>query len=120
MLYKHPPVDLRAIRVEAGNALKRAGADFLVLCTNTMHKFGDALEEKVGLPLLHIVDITGKAITDSGLHRVGLLGTQLATEDSFYLGRLERRFSTDVLIPAAQERAAIDRTVVRIIDGLTA
>jgi len=103
--------DALAMLVEAGNALERAGADFLVLCTNTMHKVADRLAERVSLPLLHIVDATGKAITECGLHTVGILGTRFTMEDTFYMGRLKEVFNIDAIVPTAQERATADRII---------
>ena len=103
--------DAAAILTEAGKALKEGGADFLLICTNTMHKVAEAVEEGVGLPLLHIADATGEAIRDSGLRRVGLLGSQFTMEEPFCKGRIEERFSIEVLVPGAQQRAEVDRIV---------
>jgi aspartate racemase len=91
--------DITRVLVDAGNAVKRAGADFLVICTNTMHKVTDAVEEKVGLPVLHIVDVTGDAIRERGLHRIGLLGTRFVMTESFYQERLRDRFAIEVFVP---------------------
>jgi len=91
--------DLTGILVNAGNAVKRAGADFVVICTNTMHKVTDDVEEKVGLPLLHIVDVTGDAIRERGLHRIGLLGTRFVMTEPFYQERLRDRFAIEVFVP---------------------
>jgi aspartate racemase len=91
--------DITRVLVDAGNAVKRAGADFLVICTNTMHKVTDAVEEKVGLPVLHIVDVTGDAIREQGLHRIGLLGTRFVMTESFYQERLRDRFAIEVFVP---------------------
>jgi aspartate racemase len=91
--------DMTRVLVDAGNALKRAGADFLVICTNTMHKVTDDVEEKVGLPVLHIVDVTGNAIRDRGLHRIGLLGTRFVMKEPFYQERLRGRFAIEVVVP---------------------
>ena len=88
--------DAADILVEAGNAVKQAGADFLLICTNTMHKVADAVGEKVGLPLLHIADVTGKVIAEHGVHKIGLLGTRFIMEEQFYRGRLQERFSIEV------------------------
>lgn len=103
--------DALAMLVEAGNALERAGADFLVLCTNTMHKVADRLAERVSLPLLHILDATGKAITECSLHTVGILGTRFTMEDTFYVGRLKEVFNIEAIVPTAQERAKVDRII---------
>jgi len=75
--------------VEAGQSLERAGADFLVLCTNTMHKLAPELEAGVSIPLLHIADATAGAIKTAGISRVGLLGTRFTMEQAFYRQRLE-------------------------------
>lgn len=103
--------DAAAILIEAGIALKQAGADFLVICTNTMHKVADAVVDKVGLPLLDIIDATGKAIMKQGLHRVGLLGTQFVMGEEFYRGRLQKRLGIEVLVPEEEEQAVVHRII---------
>lgn len=103
--------DAAIILSKAGTALRQAGADFLVLCTNTMHKVADAVGKSAGLPILHIVDVTGSVITKHGLHRVGLLGTKFVTEEPFYQDRLQKRFNIDVLVPAEDERAIVHRMI---------
>jgi len=92
------------ILTRAGIALKEAGADFLVICTNTMHKVADLVAERSGLPILHIADVAGSAITGYGLHKVGLLGTRFVMEEPFYRERLQKGFGIDVLIPEQAER----------------
>jgi len=103
--------DATNILIEAGSALKRAGADFLVICTNTMHKVAEQLMGSVGLPLLHIGDVTGDAIAESGLHKVGLLGTRFVTEEQFYQKRLQENFGIEVLVPQEKERARVHRII---------
>ena len=103
--------DVAALLAEAGRSLKRAGADFLVLCTNTMHKVADEIAAGSGLPLLHIADVTGAAIQRSGLRTVGLLGTRFTMEEAFYRGRLEERFGVEVLIPAEKDREVVHRVI---------
>jgi aspartate racemase len=95
------------ILVKAGTGLKQAGADFLVICTNTMHKLADIVAEKTGLPLLHIVDVTGSAITEHGMHRVGLLGTRFVMKQGFYQERLRKHFDIDVVVPTEDEQAKV-------------
>jgi aspartate racemase len=97
--------------IQAGNGLKNAGADFIVLCTNTMHKVADRLEEEVGLPLLHIVDATGEAVRMCGLHNIGLLGTRVTMEEDFYISRLQELYNIEVQIPTADEVATIHRII---------
>lgn len=96
---------------EAAAALERAGADFLVLCTNTMHKVADAIEQATSIPLLHIADPTAEAILSTGLHRVGLLGTRFTMEQPFYRERLESRHGIQVLVPDDADRAEVHRVI---------
>lgn len=97
--------------VDAGTALERAGAQALVLCTNTMHRVADALEAGVGLPLLHIGDATGAAVRAAGLARVGLLGTRFTMEQAFYRERLARSAGVEVLVPGAEDRDQVHRII---------
>ena len=92
---------------EAARAVQAAGADFLVLCTNTMHKVADAITAAVHLPLIHIVDPTGEAICARGLSRVGLLATRFTMEERFYRDRLQERFGVEAIVPDAQERSRV-------------
>jgi len=103
--------DAAYILIEAGSAVKRAGADFLVICTNTMHKVADVVAEKAGLPVLHIVDVTGNAISELGLQRIGLLGTRFVMEEPFYRERLRKRFDVEVLVPAEHDMTTIHRII---------
>jgi aspartate racemase len=91
--------------------LEKAGADFALLCTNTMHKVFDAIQAGVGIPLLHIADVTGREIRARGLTRVGLLGTKFTMEQDFYKGKLERDYGIGVLIPDGGERETIHRVI---------
>jgi aspartate racemase len=90
----------------AAQALVKAGAEIIVLCTNTMHKVADQLD----VPLLHIADTTAAAVRGAGLRRVGLLGTAFTMEQDFYTGRLIE-LGLDVLIPDADDRAAVHRII---------
>jgi aspartate racemase len=92
---------------EAAAALKAAGADFLVLCTNTMHKVADRI---TGLPLLHLGDATASAVTRAGLRRVGLLGTGFTMSQDFYTGRLAAH-GLDVLVPEQADRDEVHRVI---------
>jgi aspartate racemase len=110
--------DLTGVLVDAGNAVKRAGADLLVICTNTMHKVTDDVEEKVGLPLLHIVDVTGDAIRERGLHRIGLLGTRFVMTEPFYQERLRNHFAVEVLVPGEDDIDTIHQIIYNeLCDG---
>ncbi|MDK3006820.1 aspartate/glutamate racemase family protein [Providencia rettgeri] len=96
---------------EAGNRLKLAGADFLVLCTNTMHKVATAIEMETNLPLLHIADATGERIVQYGLKKIGLLGTSFTMEQPFYKDRLTNKFNLDVLTPNLNDRKIIHEII---------
>lgn len=88
--------------------LENVGADFIVICTNTMHKMADIVESKISIPLLHIADATGEEIVKEGMKTVGLLGTKFTMEEDFYAGRLKRNFNIGTLIPAKEERAMVN------------
>jgi aspartate racemase len=90
-----------ARRVAAG------GADFILICTNTMHKLADAVQDAVPLPLLHIADATAERIKAAGLPTVALLGTRFTMEEDFYKGRLAREHGLKVLIPDADDRQVV-------------
>ncbi len=96
---------------EGARALERAGADFVVLCTNTMHRVAPAIEAAVRIPLLHIADPTGEAIRRAGFTRVGLLGTRFTMEQAFYRERLESRHGLEVLVPDEADRETVHRVI---------
>lgn len=96
---------------DAALGLQKAGAEGIVLCTNTMHKVADAIESRCTLPFLHIADATGRAIAAQGLSRVALLGTRYTMEQDFYRGRLEQQFAIECLVPEAEERAKINTII---------
>jgi aspartate racemase len=103
--------DAADILVRAGTALRWAGADFLVICTNTMHKVADVVAERSQLPILHIADVAGRAIAEHGLRRVGLLGTRFVMEESFYRDRLQKCFGIEVLVPGQEEQDIVHRII---------
>lgn len=100
-----------ALLAGAARALEAAGADFLVLCTNTMHKVAPAIEAAVAIPLLHIADPTAAAIQRAGLASVGLLGTRFTMEEDFYRARLVERHGLQVLTPTPPEREVVHRVI---------
>ncbi|MCL4505349.1 MAG: aspartate/glutamate racemase family protein [Chloroflexi bacterium] len=97
--------------IDAAQRLERGGADFAVLCTNTMHKLAGAMEQAMTIPLLHIADATAEKILAQGLTTVGLLGTRFTMEEDFYRGRLTERFGLRVLIPSADECEVVHRVI---------
>ena len=99
------------ILADAARAVRRAGADFIVLCTNTMHKVAPQIEAAVDVPLLHIADATAARVKGAGVTRVGLLGTRFTMEEDFYRGRLETRHGLSVLTPPAGARDLVHRVI---------
>ncbi|MFV6028412.1 aspartate/glutamate racemase family protein [Streptomyces sp. NPDC056264] len=98
------------ILAAAAQALEAAGAEMILICTNTMHKVADQVGAAVSVPLLHLADATAEAVRASGLHRVGLLGTAFTMEQDFYRGRLEA-CGLDVHIPDADGRALVHHVI---------
>jgi aspartate racemase len=99
------------ILVVAAQSLEKGGADFLVLCTNTMHRVADMIEKSVSIPLLHIADPTAAAIEKYGIKTVGLLGTVFTMEADFYKDRLQNKYGLEVLVPEKKEREEINRII---------
>ncbi|WP_020501970.1 amino acid racemase [Sciscionella marina] len=95
---------------EAARGLEAAGAEFLLVCTNTMHKVADTVQAAVSIPLLHLADATAEAVHAAGIDTVGLLGTAFTMEQDFYRERLERQGLT-VRLPGAQDRAEVHRVI---------
>jgi len=95
---------------DAARRLEAGGADFLVLCTNTMHKVAEQITAGVGIPLIHIADVTADAVKRAGLSRVGLLGTRFTMEQDFYTGRLKEH-GLEVIIPDARERQLVNDVI---------
>ncbi|MEL7562999.1 aspartate/glutamate racemase family protein [Dehalogenimonas sp. 4OHTPN] len=100
-----------AILGAAGKGLKNAGADFLVLATNTMHKVADEIEAASGLPLLHLADASGEAIRSQGWRTVGLLGTRFTMSEDFYRGRLLQKFGIKVVVPEKDEQQVVNSII---------
>ena len=94
----------------AAQALEAAGAELLVLCTNTMHKVADVIEASVGIPLVHIVDSVAAAAGAAGMHRVGLLGTRFTMEEPFWADRMGVR-GIEVVVPGADDRVLVHRVI---------
>ncbi|MGO9412157.1 MAG: aspartate/glutamate racemase family protein [Spirochaetia bacterium] len=123
--------------VDAARRLEKGGADFVVICTNTMHKMADEVQSCIGIPLLHVVDAAAESVKKFGLKTIGLLGTRFTMEEDFYRGRLARKHGFEVHVPEAADRERVHRVIydelvagelrqeskaalVRIIDGLIA
>lgn len=95
------------VMIAAARQVEAGGADFLVICTNTMHKMADEVEAAIHIPLLHIADATAEVIKAHGLGTVGLLGTKFTMEEDFYRGRLAGRHALQVLIPEPADRETV-------------
>lgn len=88
----------------AAAATERGGADFLLICTNTMHKIASQIEEHISIPILHIADATAERLLEDGVRKVGLLGTRFTMEQEFYKGRLTEKYGIDVIVPDEADR----------------
>ncbi len=97
--------------IDAAKNLENGGADFIVLCTNTMHKAADDIQANIKIPFLHIADATAQRIMDSGIRKAGLLGTRFTMEEEFYKGRLAKKFGLSVRVPDAREREIVHRVI---------
>ena len=100
-----------ALLAEEAVRLERGGADFVLLCTNTMHKVAPAIEARLKVPLVHIADPTGEAIRERGILRVGLMATRFTMEESFYRDRLTSRFGLEVITPSHADRTRVHATI---------
>jgi aspartate racemase len=105
--------ELAEVLCETARELQGAGADFLLIATNTMHKVVPQIEAATSLPILHIVDATAAAVKARGLDRVALLGTKFTMEDGFYVDRLTRIHGLEVVLPDATEREIIHEVLYR-------
>jgi len=104
---------------EGARRLENGGADFLVLCTNTMHRLASDIARAVSIPLLHIADPTGEAAVAAGIKRVGLLGTRFTMEQAFYKDRLTERFGLDVVVPNETDRTTVHDIIYgELISGI--
>lgn len=91
----------------AAQKVEAAGADFLLICTNTMHKVAPEIAAAVNIPLLHLADATAQKLVDDGIQRVGLLGTGFTMQQDFYKGRLRDNFALDVRVPSAEDQQIV-------------
>ena len=98
------------ILAERSRDIEAAGADFLLICTNTMHLVAPQIEEAIGIPLLHIADATATRIRSAGHEKIGLLGTRFTMEQAFYRGRLEQQ-GIEVLVPPEADREIVHRVI---------
>jgi len=95
------------LMIAAARCVENGGADFVIICTNTMHKMAEEVEKNISIPLLHIADVTGNRLKAHGLGKVGLLGTKFTMEEDFYKRRLIEKQGLDVVIPKKRDRDKI-------------
>ena len=95
----------------AACSLENAGADFVILCTNTMHKLAEDIEKSISIPFLHIADAAAQAIKSANISKVGLLGTRFTMLEDFYKGRLSQKHGLSVIIPDEHEREIVHRII---------
>jgi len=96
---------------EAARSVESAGADFLLICTNTMHKVAPEIEKSIKIPLLHIADATAEVLVLEGIKTVGLLGTAFTMEQDFYKGRLSENYGLNVLVPNEEDRQIVHKII---------
>jgi len=103
--------EVTKILIDAAQRLEAAGADIVVICANTMHKFVPEIQRKIHVPIIHIADATAEKVLKRGLKKVGLLGTKMTMEEDFYRGRIRERFGIELLVPDKDERDFIERVI---------
>ena len=105
---------LATLLATAAPSLERGGADFIVLCTNTMHKVANSIVQAVRIPLVHIVDATAAAIKRSRQKRAGLLGTRFTMEEAFYVDRMRNQFGIEVIVPPPESRRLVHEVIYQM------
>jgi aspartate racemase len=97
--------------IQAAKNVENGGADFIVICTNTMHKMAEDVEQNINIPLLHIADATAELIKSKNLKTIGLLGTNFTMEEDFYRGRLISKHNLEVVIPRKEDREIVHNVI---------
>jgi aspartate racemase len=103
--------EMAFILTAAAQQVEGAGAEVIVICTNTMHKVADDIQAHISIPLLHIADATARQVKAAGIHKIGLLGTRYTMGEDFYISRLIKKYGLDVIIPDAPERETVHRVI---------
>jgi aspartate racemase len=107
------------ILIESSQRIESAGADFMLICTNTMHLMADEVQAGINIPLLHIADATAGAVQEAGVNSVGLLGTRFTMEKDFYRGRLENKHQLKVLVPDLEGRRLVHEVIYdELVQGI--
>ncbi|EKO3855764.1 aspartate/glutamate racemase family protein [Vibrio harveyi] len=103
--------DTAIILAQAAKSVEAGGADFILICTNTMHKVADQIQQVVNVPLIHIADMTAEKLVSDGIKKVGLLGTRFTMEQDFYKQRLIDKFGVDVFVPGSDDQTIIHNVI---------
>jgi aspartate racemase len=101
------------LMINSARYIEKGGADFLIICTNTMHKMATQIQQHISIPILHIADATAEKIRAQGIHKIGLLGTKFTMEEDFYKGRLISHHNLKVNIPSQEERQIVHDVIYR-------
>lgn len=109
--HKNKWIESGSLLSEAASQVEAAGADFLLICTNTMHKVAPQIEDAISIPLLHIADATADEIKKRGMRTIGLLGTNFTMEQEFYAGRLKEKHGLNVLVPQKEDRDIVHHVI---------
>lgn len=104
--------EISKIFIDIAKKLERSGADFIVICANTMHIIADDIQKNIDIPILHIVDATAEKIVDKGLKKVGLLGTKYTMEEEFYIKRFKDKYNIDLIVPEPKERKFVHDVII--------
>jgi len=101
------------LMIDAAKRVERGGADFVLICTNTMHKMADDVVADINIPLLHIADVTAGKVISFGFRKLGLLGTAFTMEEDFHKGRLKKKYGLDVIIPNEADRQVVHNVIFK-------
>lgn len=103
--------ELTSFLIDIAQKIEASGADFIIISTNTIHKFADKIQENIGIPILHIMDYTAQKIKERKIKKIGLLGTRCTMEEDFYKGRLKERYGITTVIPSEKDREIIQHII---------
>ena len=103
--------ELTRLMISAAKTLEKAGAEFIVICANTMHKTADEIQDNIRIPLLHIINVTAEEIIKKGFRKIGLIGTKFTMEEDFYKNKFKEEYNINVIIPKIEEREIINNII---------
>jgi aspartate racemase len=105
--------EIAKLFISAAKTLEKAGAEFIIICANTIHKIADEVENSISIPLIHIADATGEKIVEKNLKKVGLLGTKCTMSEDFYKKRLKDKYGIQTIVPSTQDQEIIDYVICK-------